>query len=145
MGHISRAIELNPNDGDLLATKAMLLSYSGQNEEARKWADEAIRRNPHYPGWYGSVSAVIYYLENNYEQAVAVINRLESLAIWDHRTLAASYAQLGQNEKARQHAQEVIAINPDFSLAGFKIKIPYRKELDRDHLLDGLAMAGLPE
>ncbi len=143
--HNTRAIELNPNDGDLLASQALLLSYAGQPDEARKWADEAIRRNPHYPGWYGSVSAGIHYLERNYEQAVAVLNRLESLAIWDHRTLAASYAQLGENEKAQRHAQEILAINPDFSLARFKAKIPYRKEADRDRFLDGLAKAGLPE
>ena len=145
LDHNSRAIELNPNDGDLLATQALLLNYAGQPDEARRWADEAIRRNPHYPGWYGSVSAGIHYLERDYEQAVAVLNRLESLAIWDHRTLAASYAQLGENEKAQHHAQEVLAINPDFSLARFKAKIPYRKEPDRDHFLDGLAKAGLPE
>ena len=143
--HNARAIELNPNDGDLLATQAILLRDAGQSDEARRWVDEAIRRNPHYPGWYGSVLAGIHYLEGDYEQAVAVLNRVESLAIWDHRLLAASYAQLGLHEKARQHAEEILAVSPDFSLARFKTKIPYRKEADRDHVLDGLAKAGLPE
>ncbi len=143
--HNARAIELNPNDGDLLASQAILLTYAGQTGKARQWADQAIRRNPHYPGWYGTISAMIHYLEGDYEQAVAVLNRLGSLNISDHRALAASYAQLGENEKAQRHAQEVLAINPDFSLARFKAKIPYRKEPDRDHFLDGLAKAGLPE
>ena len=143
--HNARAIELNPNDGDLLASHARILVYAGQAGEARHWADEAIRRNPHYPGWYGSVSAQVYYQEGDYEQAVAVLNRLESLHIWDHRVLAASYAQLGQDEKARQHAEAVLAINPDFSLARFKAKIPYRDEAMRKRILDGLAKAGLPE
>ncbi len=143
--HNARAIELNPNDGDLLASHALLLMYAGQADEARRWIDEAIRRNPHYPGWYGTASAVIHYLEGNYEQAVSVLNRLDSLNISDHRTLAASYAQLGESEKARHHAREILAINPDFSLARFKAKIPYRNEADRDHFLGGLAKAGLPE
>ena len=143
--HNARAIELNPNDGDLLASHARVLAYAGQPGEARRWADEAIRRNPHYPGWYASVSSQIYYLEGDYEQAVAVLNRLESLLIWDHRTLAASYAQLGLNEKALRHAQALLEMDPDFSLTRFKAKLPYRDEADKDHVLDGLAKAGLPE
>jgi tetratricopeptide (TPR) repeat protein len=143
--HNTRAIELNPNDGDLLASQAELLGYAGQIDEARKWVDEAIRRNPHYPGWYGSVSAQIHYLNGNYEPAVAVLNRLETLAIWDHRILAASYAQLGKSEEAQRHAQAILAINSNFSLARFKAKIPYRREADRVHVLDGLSKAGLPE
>jgi adenylate cyclase len=143
--HNSRAIELNPNDGDLLATQAMLLTYAGKPEEAREWADEAIRRNPHYPGWYGSVSAGIHYIEGNYDKAVGVLSRLESLRIWDHRILAASYAQLGKSEDAQRHAHEILAINPNFSLSRYKAKIPYRRDADRQHFLEGLAKAGLPE
>jgi adenylate cyclase len=143
--HNARAIELNPNDGDLLATQAMLLRDEGRFDEARQWINDAIRRNPHHPDWYGSVLAAIHYLEKDYEQAVAVLNRVESLAIWDHLILAASYAQSGLDEKARQHAEEVLAINPDFSLSRFKPKIQYRKQADREHYLDGLIKAGLPE
>jgi adenylate cyclase len=143
--HNSRAIELNPNDGDLLATQALLLVYAGEVEEARKWADEAISRNPHYPGWYGSVLARVHYGEGNYDKAIAVLNRLDSLRIWDHRILAASYAQLGKEEDARRHAQKILAINPSFSLTRFKAKIPYREDADRAHFLEGLAKAGLPE
>ena len=76
---------------------------------------------------------------------MAVLNRVESLAIWDHLVLAASYAQLGEDEKARQHAEHVVAINPEFSLSRFKAKIEFRKKADREHYLDGLTKAGLPE
>ena len=143
--HNARAIELNPNDGDLLASHARILAYAGRIKEAREFADEAIRRNPHYPGWYGSASAQIYYLDGNYEAAVAVLNRFETLAIWDHRVLAASYAQLGMPEEAQRHAQALLEINPSFSIARFKAKIPYRREADTLHVLEGLSKAGLPE
>ena len=143
--HNARAIELNPNDGDLLATQAILLRNAGRSDEARQWIDEAIRRNPHHPDWYGSVLAQIHYLEKDHKAAVAVLNRVESLAIWDHLILAASYAQLGKNEKAHHHVEEILAINPDFSLSRYKPKISYRKKADKDHYLDGLMKAGLPE
>ena len=143
--HNTRAIELNPNDGDLLATQAIILRNDGRFDEARKWIEEALHRNPRHPGWYASVLAIIHYLEKNHEEAVAVLNRVESLTIWDHLILAASHAQLGQDEKARQHAGEILAINPDFSLARFKPTIEFRQEADREHYLDGLIKAGLPE
>ncbi len=143
--HNARAIELNPNDGDLLATQAILLRNVGRQEEARQWILKAMRQNPHHPDWYLGVLAQIDYLEENHEQAVAALNRVESLNIWDHLILAASYAQLGMNEKARHHADEVLAINPDFSLSSYTPKILYRKDADRAHYLDGLTKAGLPE
>jgi adenylate cyclase len=145
MEHNARAIELNPNDGDLLATQAILLRNDGRFDEARQWINDAIRRSPQHPGWYASVLAVIHYLEKDHEQAVAILNRVESLAIWDHLVLAASYAQLGNDKKARQHAEEVVAINPAFSLSRFKSTIEFRKRADREHYLDGLTKAGLPE
>lgn len=143
--HNARAIELNPNDGDLLATQAMLLRDDGQFEEARKWIEDAIRRNPHHPDWYGSVLSAIHYLEKDYEEAISVLNRTKSLAIWDHLILAASHAQLGENEKARQHASEVLEINPGFSIARITPRIEYRRQEDRQHYLDGLRKAGLPD
>ena len=143
--HNARAIELNPNDGDLLASRASLLAYSGQLDEARTFVDEALRRNPHHPDWYGSTSARIHYLKGNYEQALAVLNRIESPVSWDHQIMAASYAQLGNDEKAKSHAQSILAINPEFSLTRFIEISPYRREADRLHILDGLSKAGLPE
>jgi Flp pilus assembly protein TadD len=136
---------LNPNDGDLLATQAILLRNDGYFAEARRWIGDAIRRNPHHPGWYVSVLSAIHYLEKDPGQAVAVLNRVESLAIWDHLILAASYAQLGKDHKARRHAAEVLAINPDFSLSRFEPTIEFRRATDREHYLDGLRKAGLPD
>ncbi|MXN64932.1 tetratricopeptide repeat protein [Stappia sp. GBMRC 2046] len=143
--HIARAIELNPNDGDLLATRAMLLRDDGQLEEAHKWIEDAIRRNPHHPDWYGSVLSAIHYMEKDYEGAVSILNRAKSLAIWDHLILAASHARLGEVKKAQQHASEVLTINPGFSIARITPRIEYRRHEDRQHYLEGLRKAGLPE
>ena len=88
--HIERALEINPNDGDLLATYGDMLAYAGQSGDARPWVDDAIRRNPHFPDWYASVLAKILYLQKDYDGAIAALNRAGTLAIWDRRILAAS-------------------------------------------------------
>ena len=69
-----------------------MLTSAGQSQEARC--------NPHYPGWYASTLSNIQYLGKDYEAAIASLNKISTLAIWDHRWLAASYAQLGRNDVA---------------------------------------------
>jgi adenylate cyclase len=145
LAHSKRALELNPNDGDLLATHALLLIYAGQSAEARSWAEEAMRRNPHYPGWYATVMAAVHYLAGRYREAVAVLSRIDRLAIYDHRVLAASYGQLGEAEKARAHVEAILKIAPDYSVATFASSQPYQKKTDLEHFLNGLRKAGLPE
>jgi adenylate cyclase len=145
LAHSKRALELNPNDGDLLATHALLLLYAGHSAEARPWAEEAMRRNPRYPGWYATVLAAVHYLAGRYREAVAVLSRIDKLAIYDHRVLAASYGQLGKAEKARTHVEAILKIAPDYSVAAYAGSQPYQKKADLEHFLDGLRKAGLPE
>ena len=145
LAHSEPALELNPNDGDLLATYAQMLTYSGQSKDARRWVEDAMRRNPHYPGWYASALSTILYLEKDYEAAVASLNKVGTLAIWDHRVLAASYAQLGRQDEAQQHVDAVLKIDPNFSLATFKSKLQFRRDADKDHFLEGLKKAQFPE
>lgn len=143
--HSKRALELNPNDGDLLATYAQMLTYAGQNGEAREWIEDAMRRNPHYPGWYASALSAILYLQKDYEAAITSLDKLGKLAIWDRRILAASNAQLERNVEAEKQVTAILEINPSFSLTTFKSKLNYRRDTDKNHFLDGLKKAGLPE
>ena len=145
LAQIERALELNPNDGDLLATYGDMLAYAGQSGDARPWVDDAMRRNPHFPDWYASVLAKILYLQKDYDGAIAALNRVGTLAIWDRRILAASYGQLGRRDDAQKHVEAVLESDPEFSLATFKSTVQYRRDADKDHFLDGLKKAGLPE
>ena len=143
--HAERALDLNPNDGDLLATYAQMLTAAGRASEARRWIDDAMRRNPHYPGWYASALSYIQYLGKDYAGAVTTLNRIGKLAIWDRRALAASYGQLGRQGEARKQVDAVLGKNPEFSLAKFAPTLKYRRDADREHLLEGLEKAGFPE
>jgi adenylate cyclase len=145
LSHSERALELNPNDGDLLANYGQMLTYAGQSKEARHWVEDAMRRNPHYPGWYASALSSILYLEKDYEGAFASLNKVGTLAIWDHRQLAASYAQLGRQAEAQRHVDAVLKTDPNFSLSTFVATLKFRSDADKEHVLDGLRKAGLPD
>jgi adenylate cyclase len=79
--------------------------------------DQAIRRNPHYPSFYGSILARIHYLEGADDDALTVLNMADTLTIVDHVVFAGSYAQLGRLDEARRRVAQILAIDPDFRIS----------------------------
>ena len=61
LSELSKALELNPNDADVLTDFAWTLSYAGRATEAIEWALKAMRLNPHEPEWYVMQLGQIYY------------------------------------------------------------------------------------
>ncbi len=59
--------------------------------------------------------------------------------------LAASYAQLGREGEARAITAEILEENPDFSLQREAEKMYYTTQAGRDHYVEGMRKAGLPE
>ena len=60
-----------------------------------------------------------------------------------HLVLAMSYGELGQDEKARAEAAEVLRINPKFSVEVLRQASPIKDRALRERLFDGLRKAGL--
>jgi TolB-like protein/DNA-binding winged helix-turn-helix (wHTH) protein len=145
LSHSERALELNPNDGDLLANYAQMMTFAGKSEQALPWINDAILRNPHYPGWYASVRSMIYYLKKDYPAAINDLNKLTSPAVWDRRYLAASYAQLFRKEEAQKQVNLLLESDPEFTLAAYVPKLKFQLDSDRDHFIDGLQKAGFPQ
>jgi adenylate cyclase len=147
LAHMDRALELNPNDAEIISNYGLLLIYIGRSEESIPLFKKAMRLNPHYrPGWDTFLGSGYYYTKR-YNEAVEVIVRKRKLNISDHRLLAASYAQLGRLDKARVHIKEVLKINPQYSLSkvrAYSQKL-FKNETDREHYIEGLRKAGLPE
>lgn len=142
--HSERALELNPNDGDLLATHAQMLTRAGESESAQRWIEQAMRRNPHYPPWYAAVLAITQYLQGEYSQAVDTLNKVGNLPVWGLRYLIASYGQLGKLDDARQPIELLLEQSPEFRVSDFGARVEFRLDSDKQHLLDGLIKAGLP-
>jgi hypothetical protein len=61
------------------------------------------------------------------------------------RLLAASLAQLGRTEEARQESALFMASNPQFTISTWAETQPFRDEGVRAHFVEGLRKAGLPE
>ena len=64
---------------------------------------------------------------------------------WVHLYLAACYAHTDRIDQAAVCATEVLRMLPHFSLTRYVAKEPYKHASDREHLIEGLRKAGLPE
>jgi adenylate cyclase len=137
-----RALELNPNDADILAEMGDSLVYSGQAERAVQLLDRAMRLNPYYPDWYLWYLGDAYFHLGNYERTIDTVGRMRDRSE-AHRLLAASHALLGQMKEARFHAEQVLKVHPNFSVQHWRNVPPYK---DLSHLrpfIEGLRKAGL--
>jgi tetratricopeptide (TPR) repeat protein len=138
-----RARLLNPNDADLMSDMADALAHAGQSEEAVELLDRAMRLNPFYPDQYLWHLGGAYYNLHRYEEAIRAVESMQNITE-GRRVLAASYAQLGRLEEARQHARKVVEAHPNFSVERWVRVLPDRLEADSAHFAEGLRRAGLP-
>ena len=151
---IERASRLNPYDADVLVLIGTVLRFLGQAEEGIEKIESAIRLNPFGPDWYLWDLCQAYYAAGRYEEAASTVRTMESPNIDACGTLAASYAQMGRADEARQAmrrfhemARAEMAEYPGDDLQAWRRfwsnGSAYKNQADLDHLLDGLCKAGL--
>lgn len=136
-----RALQLNPNDADMHSDYADALAHSGDNETAIKHLQQAMRLNPYFPDQYLWHLGGAYYNLKRYDDVIASVNKMNN-PTEGQRMLAASYAQLGQMDLARQIADKHRAAHPNFSLTRWARVLPDRLEDDTQHFVEGLKKAG---
>jgi len=143
-----RAIELNPNGADAHAQLAFILICSDKIELAIKLLKRALRLNPIPQSYFYSYLGIAYQNNGQYEKAIEVLKKALSgnpdyLA--GYLTLAASYSSLNRTEDARKAVEEILRIQPGFSLEYFAATLPIKNQEKLDEYINNLRKAGLPE
>jgi adenylate cyclase len=137
-----RAVDLNPNDADILAEMGDSLVYSGHAQRAVELLKRAMRLNPFHPDWYLWYLGDAYFHLRDYEQTVQTLLKMRDQSE-AHRLLASSYAHLGRIEEAQDHAKQLLRIHPNFSIAHWRNVPPNKNPEELDVFIDGLHKAGL--
>jgi len=144
-----RAVALDPSYADGHMALAYYLLVAGHAEEGVEEARKALRFNPVHANriYYGVLSACHYKLKQ-YEAAIEAGEQAVSRDP-EHYVprlyLASALAQLEKIDEASRHAQEIMRLNPSFSLRHYAESLPFKNKTDLDHRIDGLRKAGLPE
>ena len=64
---LDQALELNPNNADVLAHSIFLLKKAGQPERALDLVEQAVRLNLHHPDWYYGALREAYFYNRRFE------------------------------------------------------------------------------
>jgi adenylate cyclase len=141
-----RAVALDPGGATAHMFYAMSLFYVGRSEEAIPFFQKAIRLDP--------VGSTGLYL--NFGHALRVVGRFEEAIsayknslqrepnnIFAHTGKAATHIMMGQEEEARAEAEEVLRINPNFSLDALAKSLPFKNQSMIDNYIGALRKAGL--
>jgi len=141
-----KTIALDPNNADGLASLGEIMCFTGRSGEGIGLMKKAIRLNPIPPVWYFHGLGHAYFLTGRYEEAISSLKRVlnRNPNFWPaHIYLAASYVEIGQEDRARAEAAEVLKIKPNFSLQDRKNRLPYKDPAIFERMSDILSKAGL--
>lgn len=144
---ISKALEINPNDADLMVQMAQTLAFMDHDQEAIEWIEKAKRQNPLHPAWYEWNAGFIYAMAGDYDRAI--LESKEALAVYKtsasiRRTLIFSHGELGEWDDANRYAAEILERTPGFRLSTHMRNSPIMDPDERQHVMDVLHKAGLP-
>ena len=147
---MERGVSIDPNPQTMYGL-AITLFLVGRHEEAIALFKKAFRLDPIPPALYIWLLGGAYFCAERYEEALAEYKRALRKGGFSpkslHRNLAATYAMLGQEEKTRYHAAEVLKLDPKFSLKRYaKLERNwYKNQADADRWINAYRKAGLPE
>ena len=142
------ALLLNPKSAHNNTFMAGALGCSGRWEESIGYAEKAMRLAPFPPVWFYWILGRSYFMTGQYEKAVETFKKAVHVSpdyLTAHAFLAASLSSLGRRAKAAAEADEVLRINPKFSLDSYAKTLPYKNKADIERYLAALRKAGLPE
>jgi len=139
----AKALELNPNDVDVVVATANALIYCGNPEIALDLLRKAQTLNPAGSEYFHWVSCEAHFSLRDYKSVIATSAAMRDPSELD-RLNAASYAHLKMMDKARFHATRVMTKHPDFRVLEWAERQPEDPE-ELDHLISGFLAAGLPE
>jgi tetratricopeptide (TPR) repeat protein len=141
-----KAVELGPNNSSAYFMHGMALMFAGQYKEAIPNYKKAIRLDPIKPKYYLNNLGLTYLLAKEYESAIVVLNELiQSYPdylfpyIWG----SAVYNLSGDKEKSHWAAENVLRINPKFSLVRYEKRIPIKIAEDKNRIINAMRKAGL--
>jgi tetratricopeptide (TPR) repeat protein len=141
-----KGVALDPNGANSHYFLNWTLRYAGRFEEAVPVIEKSIRLNPFPTVIYFRGACMSYIGTGRYEEALAAAKKAVTVAPNDymaHLVLAAAYILAGRDEEARSESEEVLRINPEFSVQPYGNALPFKNNADRKRYVNALRKAGL--
>jgi adenylate cyclase len=141
-----KAVELNPNDNSHYFSLGLALYFAGRYEEAIINLETALRLAPLRP--LHLVNNLAWSYLGNKQDGKAILLWSEVIErnpdnLFAYKGLTAAYEFSGNHEKASWAAENVMRVNPKFSIANEENMSQLRDEAFKNRLLNAYRTAGL--
>jgi TolB-like protein/class 3 adenylate cyclase/Flp pilus assembly protein TadD len=142
-----RALDMNPNDANMMASTSAPLIYTGKSDEAVLRLGQAIRMNPYHQDWYLWNLGFALYFSGKYEESIAALKKMKIMPNLVRRHLAAAYVRLGQIDQSRTVIADFLENDPDYTIGNVRLNYngKFSNPDDLERFIEDLKTAGLPE
>jgi TolB-like protein/cytochrome c-type biogenesis protein CcmH/NrfG len=136
-----RALDLNPNDPEILAEVGHYMSFLGRFDLGTELSDRAKKLNPLHPGWYHFSSALLHLHHRRYDEVLVDVQRISMPEFyWTHLLNAAAFGHLDRKEAAVSLAM-MRKVKPSITTEA-EIRKWNVGTQDCAHMIEGLRKAG---
>ena len=141
-----QAVELNPNSATARTFYGLALNLMGRFEEAVHELEQGVRLDPFSSSFSLRSLALAYCNVGRSEEAIEICKKAIQKAPDDliaRIIFIQAYSLAGQQEEAQKEAEEVLRINPNFSLESYAKTLGYKNQAYTDRVIATLRAAGL--
>ena len=145
LAEAKRAVQINPKSGVRLTQQAAYLSLVGDWEQGLEAYGKAQQLMEAMPAFLFIPLFIHEYQNERYEEALETLHKFDVQKVWIiPACLAATYAKLGNMEKASSSLDSLIALRPEFGAdpAGY-LKRNLGTSEGVEAIVEGLCIAGL--
>lgn len=148
LAEFETALRLNPNFSLAQGYYGLTLCYCGRWQDGDLAARRALRLSPRDPfsALYYGIAAYSQFNGHNYDEAMRFAReaiRERNDFVGGHRVLTASAGMAGRSDVAAAALQELRRVQPNISLGWIAKEMPFKRDEDRKHYLEGFRRAGL--
>lgn len=142
--HLSRALQLTPNDPRLIAQRGINSTYIGESQAALPWLEQAMRVDPFSASRYETDLARALYAGKRAGEAVDVLKRTTRPNYGIFLLRAVCHVELGDHERGKSAIAEALADRPELSVGLVMERQPWKRQEDTQRMANALLRAGLP-
>lgn len=146
ISNLKKAIELNASYGDAYAFMGAVYTYIGEFDKALGFLRNAMRFNREGRAYIFELLGRSYFFLGDMEQALINLREavLRNPSVVDPRVfLSAALVASGQHTAARWEADEIIGVDPSFTLKRWIDTYPTTEESQKTQIFTLLAQVGL--
>jgi len=141
-----KAVEVGPGFANAYTVLGDALLYAGRAEEALVYFEKALRMDPIPPLRVIGEIAAAQFILRNYEQSISAGKKALSISPkWQTQRAGqiACYVEMGRMEEARAEAEELLRIDPKFTISGYEKIAPWKDSSVTERLVEAWRKVGL--